>query len=290
MLAQDPSLDPPVVVRTTLVTRDGARPAPAADGDGASAGGRDRRPGPDGAAPPAATTPRRRGNVPRPLTVCLGRQRELRDVLELLDSHRLVTLVGPGGAGKTRLAYEVAHELAPAVPEGVWLADLAGVRDAGGVLSVLVRALRLDESVLAGGASPTLDDVALALADRRLVLLVDNCEHVVDEVAVLVESLLAHCPDLRVLATSRETLGVPGEFLYVVPPLPLDDAVELFVERASAGAAAPVAALTDGARDLVVEICRRLDGLPLAIELAAARARHLDLARSSTSSTGASSC
>ena len=279
VLAQDPSLDPPVVVRTTLVTRDGARPAPAADGDGASAGGRDRRPGPDGAAPPAATTPRRRGNVPRPLTVCLGRQRELRDVLELLDSHRLVTLVGPGGAGKTRLAYEVAHELAPAVPEGVWLADLAGVRDAGGVLSVLVRALRLDESVLAGGASPrTLDDVALALADRRLVLLVDNCEHVVDEVAVLVESLLAHCPDLRVLATSRETLGVPGEFLYVVPPLPLDDAVELFVERASAGAAAPVAALTDGARDLVVEICRRLDGLPLAIELAAARARHLDLA------------
>src|SRR5690606_15785418 len=214
VLAQDPSLDPPVVVRTTLVTRDGARPAPAADGDGA-----------------AATTPRRRGNVPRPLTACLGRERELRDVLELLDSHRLVTLVGPGGAGKTRLAYEVAHELAPAVPEGVWLADLAGVRDAGGVLSVLVRALRLDESVLAGGASPrTLDDVALALADRRLVLLVDNCEHVVDEVAVLVESLLAHCPDLRVLATSRETLGVPGEFLYVVPPLPLDDAVELFVE------------------------------------------------------------
>lgn len=227
--------------------------------------------------PDDATAPTR-GNVPRPLTACLGREPEMAEVLELVDSHRLVTLVGPGGAGKTRLSNEVAHALAPAAPDGVWLVDLAGVRDETGVLTAVVRTLGLDEGVLAGSPAPrSPDEVAAALRDRALVLLVDNCEHVVDDVARVAETLLAHCPELRVLATSRETLGVPGEFLFVVPPLPLDDAVELFLDRMSAGAAAPLAA-TDGWHDAVVEICRRLDGLPLAVELAAARARHLDLA------------
>jgi predicted ATPase len=217
-----------------------------------------------------------RGNVPRPLTACLGRESELADLLELAASHRLLTLVGPGGAGKTRLSVEVAHALAPSVPDGVWLVDLASVRDATGVLTAVVRTLRLDEGAIAGSPAPrSVDEVAHALGDRQIVLLVDNCEHVVDDVANLAETLLAHCPDLRVLATSRETLGVPGEFLFVVPPLPLDRAVELFLDRMSAGGAQPLA--HDGWRDTVVEICRRLDGLPLAVELAAARARHLDL-------------
>ena len=253
VLAQDPSLDPPAVARAAT-----------------------RRPGPGSAPPDAGGARPARGNVPRPLTACLGRESELADLLELAASHRLITLVGPGGAGKTRLSVEVAHALAPSVQDGVWLVDLASVRDATGVLTAVVRTLRLDEGAIAGSPAPrSVDEVAHALGDRQIVLLVDNCEHVVDDVANLAETLLAHCPDLRVLATSRETLGVPGEFLFVVPPLPLDRAVELFLDRMSAGGAQPPAHV--GWRDTVVEICRRLDGLPLAVELAAARARHLDL-------------
>ena len=163
----------------------------------------------------------------------------------------------------------MAHALAPSVRDGVWLVDLASVRDATGVLTAVVRTLRLDEGAIAGSPAPARSTRWPTLGDRQIVLLVDNCEHVVDDVANLAETLLAHCPDLRVLATSRETLGVPGEFLFVVPPLPLDRAVELFLDRMSAGWAQPLT--HDGWRDTVVEICRRLDGLPLAVELAAAR-------------------
>ena len=220
----------------------------------------------------------RQGNIPRPLTACLGRGPDQAEVVSLIDAQRLVTLVGPGGAGKTRLAIEVAHTLAPTAPDGVWLVDLASVRDATGVLGAVVRTLRLDEGVLAGSPIPgTPEEVAEILVDRRLVLLVDNCEHVVDDVARLIEELLARCADLRVLATSRETLGVPGEFLYVVPPLPLPHAVELFVERMGAAGVTAPAPFDHRSLDAVTEICRRLDGLPLAVELAAARARHLDL-------------
>jgi predicted ATPase/DNA-binding SARP family transcriptional activator len=256
VLAQDPSLDPPATSRRAADPTSVAATAPTAPASGPV------RPA--------------RGNVPRPLTACLGRENELADVLDLAATHRLITLVGPGGAGKTRLSVEVAHALAPSVQDGVWLVDLASVRDATGVLTAVVRTLRLDEGAIAGSPAPrSADEVADTLAGRQIVLLVDNCEHVVDDVANLAETLLARCPDLRVLATSRETLGVPGEFLFVVPPLPLDRAVELFLDRMSAGGAQPPA--RDGWREMVVEICRRLDGLPLAVELAAARARHLDL-------------
>ena len=293
VLAQDPSLDPPVVVAAlnpasgspggAAVAATTAATAAATTGDrGAGATTAGVPAGPGGApatepAPPGGARPvSARGNVPRPLTACLGRERELADVLDLVDSHRLVTLVGPGGAGKTRLAVEAAHALSPTAPDGVWLVDLAAVRDDTGVLTALVRTLRLDEGVLAGSPVPrSAHEVAAALEERRIVLLVDNCEHVVDDAARVVETLLARCPDLRVMATSRETLGVPGEFLFVVPPLPLDQAVELFVERMSAGGGRPLAVA--GWRDAVAEICARLDGLPLAVELAAARARHLDL-------------
>ncbi|HEX6420025.1 MAG TPA: BTAD domain-containing putative transcriptional regulator [Acidimicrobiales bacterium] len=306
VLAQDPSLDgdhrrngerpadaaagpgPPPAAAAVPGAGAAGTPSPASgppdaapDGDTGVPGAGGRRPGtPTRASAPGTPTTgdrRRTGNVPRPLTACLGRERELADVLELIASHRLVTLVGPGGAGKTRLAVEAAHALAPDAPDGVWLVDLAAVRDEAGALMALVRTLGLDEGVLAGALAPrSAAEVALALADQRIVLLVDNCEHVVDEVARIVETLLASCPDLRVLATSRETLGVPGEFLFVVPPLTLDRAVELFLDRMSSGGTAPPP--VDGWRDTVAEICARLDGLPLAVELAAARARHLDLA------------
>jgi predicted ATPase/DNA-binding SARP family transcriptional activator len=299
VLAQDPALDPPVIVRvgtsldsaaaaanptggtaTGTAPPEAISPAAAVRPIGATAAGA-AAPGHAPSAPPGPAANERRasrGNVPRPLTACLGRERELADVLDLVDSHRLVTLVGPGGAGKTRLSVEVAHALAPTAADGVWLVDLAAVRDDTGVLTAVVRTLGLDEGVLAGTPSPrSADEVATALDERRIVLLVDNCEHVVGDVARLVETLLARCPDLRVLATSRETLGVPGEFLFVVPPLPLDQAVELFLDRMSAGGGPPLGAL-DGWREAVAEICARLDGLPLAVELAAARARHLDLA------------
>ena len=260
VLAQDPELGeaPP--------------PLPASpNGNGNGNGSR------NGAGRPA----RARGNVPRPLTACLGREDELAEVLELIADHRLVTLVGPGGAGKTRLGVEVANALAPATPDGVWLVDLAATADEAGVLLAFVRALGLDEAVLAGSPVPrSVDEVADAVAERSMVLLVDNCEHIVDHVAGLAEVLLARCPDLRVLATSRETLGVPGEFLFVVPPLPLDSAVALFLERMAAGGRT---GLPEAERDgtwhaAVADICQRLDGLPLAVELAAARARHLDVA------------
>ena len=300
VLAQDPALDAPLVAPadgSTVVAAappGGSRPREAGRADqpgardaagdighdsvaaaGARANPHEAAAGPAGGAPDA---PHRRGNIPRPLTPCLGRDADQAEVLSLVDAQRLVTLVGPGGAGKTRLAVEVAHTLGSSAPDGVWLIDLAAVRDATGVLGALMRTLRLDEGVLAGSPLPrSADDVAEILAERRLVLLVDNCEHVVDEVARVIETLLGRCPDLRVLATSRETLGVPGEFLYVVPPLPLDHAVELFVARMGAAGMTGAAGFDHRTLRAVTEICRRLDGLPLAVELAAARARHLDL-------------
>jgi predicted ATPase/DNA-binding SARP family transcriptional activator len=264
VLAQDPELgDAPPLPRSA---RTGGAPT-GRDGGGE---GDDR----------AARTVRAHGNVPRPLTACLGRQRELDEILDLVAGHRLVTLVGPGGAGKTRLSLEVAQILAPDTPDGVWLVDLAATRDEAGVLLAVVRALGLDEGVLAGTPIPrSADEVAAAVADRTMVLLVDNCEQVVDHVARLAETLLGRCPDLQVLATSRETLGVPGEFLFVVPPLPLESAVELFIERMAAGGRNGLAAAVrdDEWHRAVADICQRLDGLPLAVELAAARARHLDV-------------
>ena len=187
--------------------------------------------------------------VDRPLTACIGREQELADVGALLDSHRLVTLVGPGGTGKTRVAVEVALARG-----GAALVDLAAVTDARGV-EAAVRA------ALGGGGAPPL-------------VLVDNCEQVVAEAARAIADLLSGLPYTTVLATSREVLGVPGEVLYPVPPLAPDAAVALFTERAHAGAPG-----SDLDADAVFGICARLDGLPLAIELAAARVRALGVAQ-----------
>jgi predicted ATPase/DNA-binding SARP family transcriptional activator len=231
-----------------------------------------------GAAEPAQTVapPRRPagpGRVRRPLTACLGRDDAIARVGQLVSRERLVTLVGPGGAGKTRLAVEVALALGDRVPDGVWWVELAPV-SAAGVAAAVGRAFGLDGGPGRTGAEDELEVLAAALEARSAVLALDNCEHVVDEVAALVDELLSRAPQLRVVATSREGLGVPGEVVFPVPPLADDDAVTLFTERVTATGVDLVSAELDPTGP-VVEICRRLDGLPLAIELAAARARHV---------------
>jgi len=186
---------------------------------------------------------------------------------------RLLTLVGAGGVGKTRLAVEAASRLTQRYTDGTWYVDLAPVTDPALVPLVAARASALPDA--AGGYS---SEGALTrhIGERQLLLVVDNCEHLLDATAALVGAVLSACPNVTVLATSREPLGVSGEQVWRVPSLSLhDDAVELFTERAQRACSG----CTLGARDVVVvrEICRRLDGMPLAIELAASRVRALSI-------------
>jgi predicted ATPase/DNA-binding SARP family transcriptional activator len=204
----------------------------------------------------------------RPLTACIGRERELAEVADLLDAHRLVTLVGPGGTGKTRLAIEAALSAAGRLDGDTVLLDLAPVSDAQGVAAALRSALG-QPGVIGGGEAP-------APASPALVVL-DNCEHVILDAAHTAADLVSTYPGVRVLATSREGLGVPGEVLYAVQPLDQAAAVRLFTERAEA--ASPGTAFDAQSSASVADICARLDGLPLAIELAAARTRALDVSQ-----------
>ncbi|RSN70983.1 BTAD domain-containing putative transcriptional regulator [Actinomadura sp. WAC 06369] len=209
------------------------------------------------------------GALPAETTSFVGRERELAETRRLLRAARLVTLTGVGGVGKTRLALRTAEQVRPSFPEGVWLADLAALTDSTLVARAVAEALGLrDQSVRSA-----LDALADHVRDRRLLLVLDNCEHLMDAVVPLVQRLLCAAPGLRVLATSRERLGVPGEHVFLVPGLTLRDdadggaceAVRLLSDRAAA-CAAP---LRDGGS--AAELCRRLDGIPLAIELAAVR-------------------
>ncbi|MGW5050536.1 BTAD domain-containing putative transcriptional regulator [Actinokineospora sp. NPDC004072] len=216
------------------------------------------------AARPAEPPPPARG--PRPLTSFVGRTAELARLRALLAERRLVTLVGPGGAGKTRLATVLAGELAAPTP----FAALAGVHAAEDVVPAVLSAVGGRETPLfeAMPARAALDRLVDVLSARPAVLVLDNCEHVVDAAAHLVDALLARCPQLRVLATSREPLAITGETVFAVGPLPQADALELFADRAAAAGAVVEQAVA-------AEICRRLDGLPLALELAAARLRSM---------------
>ena len=231
---------------------------------------------------PAA--PRRpRHGLPVPLTSFVGREEELAALDKLLDRARLVTLTGPGGAGKTRLAVELATGAAERFADGVWLADLAGVADAELVPSRVMEALGVRQTV----DLPVIEALRYRLCAAELLLVLDNCEHLLDSCARLAGDLLGSSPGLRVLATSREALGVPGEAVLLVPPLgvpadsadaadlALSPAVRLFSERASAARASSDLAVAAGT---VGRICRALDGLPLAIELAAARTSALSVA------------
>ena len=231
------------------------------------------------------------GNLPGRLTSFVGRTHELREVALLLDDSRLVTLTGPGGIGKTRLALEVARQQRSRFPGGTWWVDLAPVTEPETVLDQLAVVLGL--ASMSGSA--LLEAVIRALGRRRSLLLIDNCEHVATAVAELLGSLLSATTGPRVLSTSRTPLRVEGERLWPVPPLNLpadgsptdvlagSDAVQLFVERGRA--VSPTFTLDAGNVAAIGEVCRRLDGLSLAIEMAAARlavlspseiARHLD--------------
>jgi predicted ATPase/DNA-binding SARP family transcriptional activator len=234
-------------------------------------------------APPQELAPRH--NLPERLTSFVGREEELAEAAKLLEQHRLVTVTGPGGAGKTSLAVELARALAPRWPDGVWLVELAALADPALLPEVVTAALGLAEESARrdGPGPPALQRLAEFARDKRLLLVLDNCEHLVAACATLAERLLRAAPDLKVLATSREVLGVPGEVRWALPPLatpgPGDataaealagyDAVRLFTQRAQL--ADPGFALDADRAPAVAELCRRLDGLPLAIELAAAR-------------------
>ncbi|MFE2877181.1 BTAD domain-containing putative transcriptional regulator [Streptomyces roseus] len=229
----------------------------------------------------------RPGNLRARVTSFVGREGDIRAIGDELGRARLVTLLGPGGAGKTRLSQEAAEHAAEAWPDGVWLVELASIDGHGDpedVAEAALAALGARETKLRGGAAEELraltdragdqplDRLAEHCARRRMLLILDNCEHVVGAAAELAEELLARCPGIRILATSREPLGVPGEFLRPVEPLPDPVALRLLGER---GAAARPGFRTEDDPAAAAEICRRLDGLPLAIELAAARLRLL---------------
>jgi predicted ATPase/DNA-binding CsgD family transcriptional regulator len=204
-----------------------------------------------------------RGHLP--FSSFVGRVRELDELSRLIRSSRLVTLIGPGGAGKTRLAHEVARRRLARDPDGSYVADFTDLADARLLVAELGRALGLP----AVADERAVEQLVGEIGARRLLLVLDNCEHVVDECARLAGALLASCPGLRLLATSRETLGLPGEVVWAVPRLRPDEAVRLFAERARARRPGLVA--TGGDRELIERICGRLEGIPLAIELAAAR-------------------
>jgi predicted ATPase/class 3 adenylate cyclase/DNA-binding CsgD family transcriptional regulator len=211
-------------------------------------------------------------NLPTQLTSFVGRGAQMADVSRLLDENRLVTLTGAGGAGKTRLAVEIAAQLTTQVRDGVWYVDLAPITHAAVVPVAVARALGLPDQP---GRS-TDDTLIRFIGDRRLLIVLDNCEHLLDAIASLAGQLLGACPELRLLTTSREPIGIPGEVTFVVPSLSLaDEAIELFTDRARR--ALPDFAVSDDNAATVAEICRRLDGMPLAIELAAARVRALTL-------------
>jgi predicted ATPase len=229
-----------------------------------------RAPGLAATFPPLRTLDRTPGNLPQMPTSFIGRDAELKKLADLVREHRLVTLTGVGGVGKTRFAVQVAAELVMDFDDGVWLAELAPVADPDAVPDVVATAL----GVMAQTGSVT-EAITNALAGRSLLLVVDNCEHVLDAVAQLAAAILTATSSVRILATSREPLGLAAEHRWPVAPLAVNDdvrspAVELFTERALA--LNPDFQLVDGDdAPTVVEICRRLDGIALAIELAAAR-------------------
>jgi predicted ATPase/class 3 adenylate cyclase len=224
-------------------------------------------------------------NLPVQPTSFRGRERDLEEVASLLSQHKLLTLFGSGGVGKTRLALQVGAEILDQNPDGVWLADFAPITDPELVSSVIAKEIgmpqvegrRIDESI------------PQWLRRKKLLLILDNCEHVLEPVAAITNAVIRSCPEVRLLATSRQALGVSGEVVHRLPSLGIPErlarlssgesieygAIALFVDRAKAADTRFI--LTDDSAPIVAEICRRLDGIPLAIELAAARVKILSI-------------
>ena len=228
------------------------------------------------------TTERRelRSSVPVPSSSLIGREKELREIAKLLAEGRLITLTGPGGTGKTRLSLEVVRRLEDPSWEGPWVVELAGLEDAQLVLTAIVQAL----GIVAQPARPAHEVLAEVIGDRKGLLVLDNCEHVIDAASEVASRLLMSCPNLTVLATSREPLKVRGEIVYPLSSLPITiqgadggsidgDAMRMFEARAAEVVSG--FRLDDSNRDAVRSICAALDGLPLAIELAVPRLRTL---------------
>jgi predicted ATPase len=233
----------------------------------------------DRAAVAVSPEPVTSGNIRAALTRFMGRDDELTRLRELMSVSRLVTLVGPGGAGKSRLALECATALRPEFRHGAWVVELAPVTEMSGLAAAIAITLGVGEVAerrTPGAAPSAVDSIVAYLSGHSLLVVLDNCEHLIGEVATISEALLQAVPGLHIVATSREALGVPGESLVPVGPLPPDDALSLFVDRAQA--AAPSQQLADDI-SLAADVCRRLDGMPLAIELAAARLRALPMAQ-----------
>jgi predicted ATPase len=247
------------------------------------------------ASPAAATRPSSREaraaspqhNLPIQLTSFVGRTDELATTRTMLSEARLLTLTGPGGSGKTRLALELAGTVLDQFPDGVWLVELAPLAEQALIVPAIAAVLQVREDP----GRPLLTTLTTYLRERQPLLLLDNCEHLIDACAQVATTLLQACPRLRILATSREPLGVAGEVFFRVPTLatpdphqlpPLDQvlgypAVQLFVERARTVQSAFEVTKTNAPP--LAQVCARLDGIPLAIELAAARVRMLPLAK-----------
>jgi DNA-binding CsgD family transcriptional regulator len=223
---------------------------------------------------------RRKGNLPAEVTSFIGRRRELSQVRDALERYRLVTLRGVGGIGKTRLALHLAADLQRSFADGVWLAELSALRNAELLARTVAASLGLPDEA----AGDPVDLLADYLAERHLLLILDTCEHLVDGSAKLAEALLPAAPRLRILATSREPLGVRGEQAQLISPLGVpdsdeaaagSDSVALFADRAEA--MVPGFTLTVANQQPVIQLCRRLDGIPLALELAAVRLRAMSV-------------
>jgi predicted ATPase len=226
------------------------------------------------------------GNLPAEVTSFVGRRRELADLKRALTKSRLVTLTGAGGVGKTRVAQRLARDRRRAYPHGTWLIELAELPDPALLTKTVLSELGV-HGQLTRPTGDVLEELVDSLTDRHLLLVLDSCEHLLDEVAALATVLLRRCPDLQILATSRAPIGVVGEAVIPVPTMTAPepdrssgmaglsryDAVALFTERAVA--AVPDFAVTQGNYRAVATLCHRLDGLPLAIELAAGRLRSL---------------
>ncbi len=220
-------------------------------------------------------------NLPHQLTSFIGREKEIAEVTDLLKKHHLVTLTGPGGTGKTRLSLQVVSDLLAFFPDGVWLIEFASISEPALVAFEVANWVGLKES---SKSAPSVIEVLVGyFRSRKALLIFDNCEHLIEPIALLADLLTQACRDVVILATSRETLGVKGEIAYAVPPLNIPDSKSdlstlmdsesgrLFVERASAASAS--FSLTQANASTIAQICLRLDGIPLALELAAARVK-----------------
>lgn len=204
----------------------------------------------------------RRTNLPAPLTRFIGRTQEISEIRSHLNQIRLVTLKGPGGCGKTRLAQRVASDVLLLYPDGVWYVELAALTDPSLIAENVARVFGFTSA-----DQKALDQLVALLRDKNSLLILDNCEHLINELAAFATQLLSQCAQLTILATSREALNVDGELTWGVPPMQLNEAIDLFIDRATL--ARPKESIQND-ESSIADICNRLDGMPLAIELAAA--------------------